>query len=839
MADTLNTKKDTLANVPEKQPKTFIDNPIDYNSNDSMSISFENGEQIAYLYGNASITYGSIELTANYISVNFNTREIFASGLPDSTGTLLGKPHFKEGEEEFDCKTLRYNFDTGKGFAEDVVTEEQDGIVHSAKAKMLSKEVFCMADGKYSTCDAEHPHFYLKITKGKVIGKKAIIAGPSYLVLEDFPLYFPIIPYGYIPTFNKTYSSGIIVPEFTDEKEYGFGLKGAGFYWAASDYFDVTLTGDIYSKGTWGVGLSSRYRLRYKFSGGFSFNYYKNVTGIEGINQKSGTNFSIKWNHSQDAKANPSFKFSANVDFSTSGYDQMNEYDNHENYLTNSKSSSISLSKDFLGTPFRMSANFRHSQNSRDSTISLSLPEITFNMRTIYPFRRKNRVGKKGILEDISISYTMNMKNTINTKESELLSTPLSDWKNGANHSIPITLPSFRLFNHINVTPSISYRETWFFEHKEKYWVDGYYVTDNETGLQKWVSGHVQENTIDGFKRNYEFSGGIGASTTLYGMYQMKNPNAKIQAVRHKMNPTLGFSYHPDFGAPFWGFYDWVQTDSLGNMQQYNIFEGGVYSSTGKGESGSISFGLTNNIEMKVRNDKDTTSTEPFKKIPIFDNIGFSGSYNLAADSMNLSTISLNARTKIAGTVLNINGTLNPYALDERGNVTKYYMWNQATGLARLGRITNLSTGFGLNFSSDKMKKNREEKKKKEGKNSNIEPVENSDYQEFDMPWRFSFNYNVSYTNFSGEPKINQTLSFNGGIDFSDKWKATFSSGFDLEAFTFTHTQATVTRNLHCWSMSFDFSPFGRRQYYSFRISANSSMLSDFMKLKKDSRDFQ
>ncbi|MBN1925920.1 MAG: LPS-assembly protein LptD [Prolixibacteraceae bacterium] len=845
--DSLMAISDSLLQDSIKSQKTFIDSPIDYNSTDSMSISIEDGEQIVYLFGGADIKYGSIELTAEYIAVNFNKREIFASGIADSTGKLIGKPHFKEGQEEFDCETLRYNFESGKGFAENVVTEQQDGKVHSAKAKMLSKDIFCMADGKYSTCDAEHPHFYLNITKGKIVGKKAIIAGPSYLVLEDFPIYFPLLPYGYIPTFNKTYSSGIILPKYGEEKTWGFYLKDGGFYWAASDYFDVRITGDIYSKGTWGVNVNSRYKLRYKFSGSFGFNIKNNVTGEKGINQNVSKNFSIQWSHSQDAKANPSFKFSANVNFSTSGYDQMNEYDNHENYLTNSKSSSISLSKDFMGTPFRMSANLRHSQNSKDSTIALSLPEITFSMRTIYPFRSKNRVGKKKFWEDISFSYTMNMKNTIKTKESELFTTPLSEWQNGVNHSIPITLPSFRLFNHINFTPSINYRETWFFEHKEKYWVDGYFVTNNETGLQKWVSGHVQENTIDGFKRNYEFSGGVGASTILYGLYQMKNPNSKIQAIRHKMSPTIGFNYHPDFGDPAYGFYEWVQVDSLGNLQQYNIFEGGVYASTSRGESGSVSFGLNNNIEMKVLNDKDTTSTEKFKKIPIFDNIGFSGSYNLAADSMNLSTISLNARTKIAGTVLNINGTLDPYALDNRGNRTKEYMWNQATGLARLGRITNLGTGFGFNFSSDKMKKNREEKEKKAGKQGSEKKEgmlsenpsdEELQYQKFDMPWRFSFNYNISYTNYRGDPKINQTLSFNGGIDFTDKWKATFSSGFDLEAFKFTHTQVTVTRNLHCWSMSFDFSPFGLRPYYSFRISANASMLQDLM-LEKKSYDFQ
>nr|HPR32683.1 putative LPS assembly protein LptD [Prolixibacteraceae bacterium] len=316
---------DSLLSAPEKQ-KAFIDSPINYNAKDSMAVSLENGEQIVYLYGDASIQYGSIELTADFVSVNFNTREIFARGIPDSSGTIIEKPHFKDGTEEFDCTSLRYNFETGKGFVENVVTEQQDGKVRSAKAKMISKDVFCMADGKYSTCDAEHPHFYLNINKGKIIGKKAIIAGFSYIVLEDFPLYFPFLPYGYIPTFNKSYSSGIIIPQYGEDTKWGFYLKEGGFYWAASDYFDVRITGDIYSKGTWGLNIGSNYRLRYKFSGNFGFNIVNNVTGEKGINQKVQQNFSVRWTHSQDPKANPSFKFSANVNFSTSGYDKLNEY---------------------------------------------------------------------------------------------------------------------------------------------------------------------------------------------------------------------------------------------------------------------------------------------------------------------------------------------------------------------------------------------------------------------------------------------------------------------------------------------------------------------------------
>ncbi len=820
-----------------KKNNQIFESPISYDAKDSIAVSFENGQQIVYLYKEANIKYGSIELTADFISVNLATKEIFAKGLTDSTGAVSGMPHFKEGDEEFDCSSLRYNFVTSKGFVENVVTEQQDGKVRGGKAKMVTKDIFCMVDGKYSTCDAEHPHFYLHITKGKIINKKAIIAGLSYLVIEDFPLYVPFLPYGYIPTNNTTYSSGIIIPKVGEEKEYGFYMKEGGFYWAASDYFDVKVTGDIYSKGRWTVNFNTRYKLRYKFGGNFGLNYSYMVTGEKGINQKTSPAFKVVWSHSQDTKSNPSFKFSANIDFSVGGYDKLNEFENVEKYLNNSTNSSVSLRKDFLNTPFSVSANMRISQNTKDSTLSISLPDLTISMRSIQPFKKKNRIGKKQPWEDISFSYTMTAKNYVSLKEYELLTTPLSKWKKGVSHSIPITLPSFKLFEYINVTPSINYSERWFFDYLEKYWIDGYSVQDNETGTEKWIPGHIEENRKDGFKRNYEYSAGIGANTTIYGFYQMKNPKSKIVAIRHKMDPTISLSYRPDFGQSKFGFYKWVQVDSIGNLSQYNIFENGVYSSTGRGESGSIGFGLSNNIEMKVLNDKDTTSTEKFKKIPILDNLSFSGSYNLAADSMNLSVINLNARTKVLGTVLNINGILDPYALDERGRKTKEYMWNRPEGFS-LGRITNLSTGFGFGFSSSDLEKKLKSPDNKETDvDQKAKVVQSSSYSKFSMPWRINMNYSFNYTNYDGKPVISQSIGLNGNLEFTDKWKATFNSGFDFKSMKITHTSMTVTRNLHCWTMSFNFCPIGVSKYYTFSLSANASMLKD-LRIEKRSTDF-
>lgn len=456
----------------------------------------------------------------------------------------------------------------------------------------------------------------------------------------------------------------------------------------------------------------------------------------------------------------------------------------------------------------------------------------------------------------MKISYSGQFESRIKTKEYLLLNTPYSEWSKGVKHNIPITLPSFRLLNHINVVPSFSYNERWYFDYIDKYWVSGYSTTNPETGLQKWVPGHVEEVKKDGFKRNYEYRYSISSSTTIYGMYTMKNPNSKIKAVRHKIDPSIGFSYRPDFSEDRFGFYDWVQVDSLGNLEQYSLYENGIYGYTRGGRSGSVNFSLNNNIEMKVANENDTTSEDSFKKIAIFDNLGISSSYNLAAESFNLSPFSLNARTKIAGTSINISGTLDPYALDEKGKKIDEYQWNTETGISRLGRLTNVGTGFSLSYSSDKLKKALEKNSKSENSDNESSNNENIDgetenmpststndentslkYVPFEPSWRVSANYTFRYSNPSGKANWTQSVSLNGSLDLTPKWKTTLSSGFDFIAKELTHTRMTVTRDLHCWTMSFEFSPFGQRKYYSFTIRANASLLQD-LKIDKTERSF-
>ncbi len=828
------SKTDSLTET--SQP--VIDSPISYDSVDSMAMSLEKGQQIVYLYGGATIKYGTINLEADYIVVNMASKEIFASGRRDSTGKLQGIPKFTEGSETFDSETLRYNFETGKGFAENIVTEQQDGLVRSEKAKMLDKDTYCMVHGKYSTCDAEHPHFYLNMTKGKVLRNKAVITGRAYLVLEDFPIYFPFLPYFYIPTNNKTYSSGVIIPSYGEERTYGFYLRDGGFYWAASDYFDLRMTGDIYSNGKWAINASTRYRLRYKYNGSFAFSYSRSVTGEKGINQKVSPNFSIRWSHNQDSKANPTQNFSISIDWSTSGYSKENEYENADRFLQNSKSSRASFSKIFPNTPFNASVGLNLSQNTRDSMVSVSLPSFNLTMKSIYPLRKKNRIGPKRFWEDIKLKYGMQFNSSINTKEYLLLKTPYTDWKKGIKHDLPITFPSFRLFNYVNVVPSFSYNARWYFNHIEKYWVDGYYTTDNETGMEVWESGRVHIDDKRGFKHNHDYRVSLSSSTTIYGMYNMINPNWKLKAIRHKMDPSISFSYVPDFSDPAIGYYDYVQIDSLGNTQLYNKFEGAMYGSAGRGRSGSVSFSLNNNIEMKLANENDTTTQEKFKKVAIFDNLGFSSSYNIVADSLKLSPFSLNARTKIAGYTININGELDPYALDERGKKYDKFMWEKSQGIAKLGRITRLSTSFGLNYSSDKLQKAIDERRKLMGEDTEDTDEIPAAFVSTSMPWRVSANYSLSYNNYNGVPRWVQSLSVNGSLDLTPKWKTNFSTGFDFVAMKMTHTNIGIIRDLHCWTMSFDFSPVSTRPYYTFTLRANASMLKD-LKVNKTERDFR
>jgi hypothetical protein len=820
---------DTLGRDSAKAP--VIEAPINYNAEDSIIVSFD-GQRV-FLYNQSRVTYQQIELTAYFIELDLETKEVYAEGIEDSTGMLDQKPIFKDGTEEYESKTLRYNFETEKGIITDVVTKQGEGFVHSDRTKKISKEAFILKKGKYTTCDADPPHFYLHLTKAKVISKNKIITGPAYMVLEGFPIYFPILPFGYFPN-APTYSSGVLVPTYGEENNRGFYLRDGGYYWAASEYFDLSLRGDIYSKGSWAGKLHTNYKKRYKYSGGLDFRYAVNVYGERGLDTyRRSPQFSVRWSHSQDAKANPNQTFSASVNLSSSGYDRQNWYSS-ENYLSTQKSSSISFTKKFENTPFNLSANLRHSQNSTDSSLTLSLPEMTFSMAKVYPFRKKNRSGSVKWYEKFGFNYTGNIRNTITAHESEILQKSFArDWKNGLKHNIPISLPSFNLFNHINVSPNFSYNEKWYFK---KY--DYSYHEDQIFHDEYGNATHIKMDTIPGLNRVYDYSYSLSASTNIYGMFLPLNADSKVKGIRHKISPSFSFSYRPDFGEERFGYWQAVQVDTTGRIDYFDINRGGIYGgSPGRGASGAVSLSVNNNLEMKVLDTKDTTKTDSdqkFRKVKIIDNLSFGTSYNLIADSLNLAPVNIRARTTVAGVSVNMGGVLDPYMVNESGRKIHKYVWNEKSGLGKLGRLTRANLSFGMSFQSKKGEEQAEENKKKV-EEENILPGDYDNYMDFNVPWDLGFDYSFNYTGprrAGDEGKFSQTVGVRGNLNLTDNWRISMNTNYDIMAGEFSYTTFNVNRDLHCWQMSFNFVPFGFRKSYSFTITAKSSMLKD-LKLQK------
>ena len=822
-----------------------IEAPIVYNAEDSIITSFD--EQKVFLYNNSKVTYQKIELTAYYIEIDLETKEIYAEGLLDSTGTLVQNPIFKDGNEEFESKTLRYNFKTDKGVITQVVTRQGEGYIHSERTKKISADAFLLTQGKYTVCDADDPHFYLHLSKAKVISNNKIVTGPSYMVLEGFPIYFPILPFGYFPV-TTTYSSGVMIPTYGEEVNRGFFFRNGGYYWAASEYFDVSAMGSIYSKGSWDGNLSTSYRKRYKYNGRFDFTYAKNKNGEKWLGDTYSVNkqFAVRWSHNQDAKANPGQTFSASVNFSTNGYDKYNS-NNVTDYLTTMKQSSITFSKKFENTPFNTSISLNHSQSSKDTTISLTMPQITLNMAKVYPFKRKNQIGPAKWYQNFGITYTGNIQNRITAKEYELLNKSLiNDWQNGIKHNIPISLPGFNLFNYFNFAPGISYNEKWYFK---KY---RYEYRPGEPASSV-APANVYAQTVNGFNRVYDYSFSLNLSTSIYGSYMPWNENSRISSIRHKMSPSIGFTYTPDFGASRYGFWQPVQTDSLGTIRYLDVNRDGVYSGSHPiGASGAISFSLSNSVEMKVldaprgsarqvqTDDEDTETdkkavAEKYRKVKVIDDISFSGSYNLIADSMNLSMINISARTTIKGVSVSANGTLDPYVMNENGTRINKFAWNEKSGLGKLGRLTRAGLSFSMQFRSKQGRREADANRALIEGDDKILPGNYDDYVDFNVPWDFSYDYSFTYSGpiKPGEKgRIAQTLGLRGSVSLTDKWRISTSTNFDIMARQFAVTTFNVTRDLHCWQMSFNFVPFGFRKSYNFTINARSSILKD-LKLTK------
>lgn len=821
-AQTDTVRTDTLSADSVTEPKPLFKDVISYEAQDSIRFSID--QKKVFLYGAAKVKYLSTELKAQYIILDMDRKEAFASGLPDSAGVLAGTPLFSDGGQEFESKELKYNFETKKGFVKEIITQEGEGYIQGKLTKKLSDSVYCVKDGWYTTCDRhDHPDFYIRMNKAKMIKDKKVIAGFSNLVIADVPL--PIaVPFAFFPITKKG-TSGVIMPTYGEERMRGFNLRNGGYYFAISDYIDLSLTGDIYTNGSWGANIITNYRKRYKFNGNFNFSISRNHTSEKGLPDYSESkDWSLRWSHSQDAKANPYSTFSASVDISSANNNYYNAT-NINDIANQRKQSSISWSKKWPEKPFSLTAAFNHNQNSRDSSISVSFPNMNFRMTQIYPFRKKGKGSNLKWYDNIGVSYSAELRNSIQTKEDELFKTPLSKWNNGFKHSIPLST-TINLIKDVSLTPSFNYDGVLFLNSIEKNW-----VRDTAGG-----PGHVETDTINGlhYAHNYRASVSLGYNPTIYGMYMFK-PNSKIYAIRHVIRPSISVSYLPKLGVKN-SKYEKVYYDDDGAAHNYSIFENKIYSiaRTPEKASGSVQLTLDNNLEMKVRNDKDTTGKEEFKKIKLLESLKISASYDMFADSLNWSTIRISARTKIFRDKMNIDltATLDPYLMN--ADLVKVNKYNGG-----LGRLTNVTLTTGWQFSSD----NGEKKKEK----NDLVGGFYDKYTDFEVPWSFSVDYNLNYsqsymrnpepgaTRALSKGNLTQMLRVNGDFSLTPKWKIGFSSGYDFANHEVTATSFNISRDLHCWDMAFSCIPFGTHQSYNFQINVRSSLLRDLKLTKRES----
>ncbi len=804
----------------------YLDDVLKSKNQDSMI--FDMSTNMMYLYKGTEMDYTESKLSGAFMTLDLSTNIIKSIGETDSLGNYT-KPKFNDRGQEYDMDSLAFNLKTRKAKISGGYRKEGEGFIHGEALKMMDAQHFNIKSARYTTCDCPEPHFYLASTKAQLIqGEKSkkIIAGPSYLVIEGVPLYPLVIPFIFFPLMSDR-NSGVILPEYGEESQKGFYLRNAGYYFAFNDYVDARITAGVYTLGSWEAALASTYRVRYKYNGSFAFNYSKDIIGEQGASDYLNTNnYRLTWNHSQDPKFKPNSTFSASVNFSSSSYNKYNG--NIDDYITAQTNSSISYSKTWAGKPLSFSASMQHSQNNRDSTISVSLPTMAFNVSKIFPFRRKNAVGKQRWYEKIGMSYSGTFNNSVTTKQSEFLKPSMfEDMKYGFNHQIPIST-SITALNYLNITPSASYQERWYFTRE----------------IQTW---NPDTKSIDigeeqGFYRIFNYSTSVSFQTILYGMYQFKGDRA-IKAIRHMMTPSFSLSYSPNFGEDKYGYYREVQSNEDGTTQTYSPYKNGIYGVPGNGENGSISFSLNNNIEMKVRSKRDTSGVA---KVKVFESLNFSSSYNMLADSMKLSPISISARTTLFKSLgINASATYDPYRYSDLGVRTSSL---DLTG----GRITSASLSFGYSFrsvfgyegegsgtGSETLPRNLTADENRTLVENNINPMEavsllTPEYYNFSIPWNLSMNYNFTFSNSGTTRSVVQTVSYNGSITLTPKWGLSFSGGLNLETLELTPGSVSINRDLHCWQMDFTWVPVGFRKSWSFNIRVKSSILQD-LKFEKSS----
>ena len=853
--------------------KNGIDSPVEYSADDSLT--YNAAVKMANLYGSSKVKYQNMDLESDRITMSLDSNLVHATGTMDSTKMeLTGTPVFKMGNDEYESDTMAFNFKTKKGLITSVYTQQDEGFLTSEISKRGADGEMFLQHGRYTTCDDPHPDFYLALSRAKVRPGKDVVFGPAYLVVADVPLPLAV-PYGFFP-FTKSYSSGLIMPTYGDETDRGFYLRDGGYYFAISDKMDLKLIGEIYTKGSWGLSASSNYRKRYRYGGSFLISFQNTTHGEKNDRDYSKDNsFKIQWSHHQDAKANPYTSLSASVNFATTSYERNNlsSMYNPQALTQSTRTSSVSWQTRFSSIGMTLSSQMNVAQNMRDSSISLTLPSLNISIAPFYPFKRKKAAGSERWYEKISVSYTGQFKNEINTKESLIMKSKLNkDWQNGMQHVIPIK-GNFTLFSYLNVTPSFNFTDRTYLRKVEKSW--------DQTN-QREVT-----DTITGFYNVYNWSLNLGLSTKLYGFWipNRKIFGDKIQAIRHVVTPTVSFSYAPDFSASRYGYYKYYQkTDAEGNvtMVEYSPYQGAAYGYPGKGKSGILNFELGNNVEMKVKSDDDSTGV---KKISLIDEFKLASYYNFATDIRPVGDLTATLRLKLSKSyTLNLSTIFKSYVYEadsvgatprESEHVT---YWQQG----KFGRFTGLSQNLSYTLNNEKVSnfikwlkgekiekkgnKNKRrddddewdnpnetnidkdmEKAKHGAKKSDTNKAETDadGYMTFKMPWSLSIGYGINiredmnvkkfnYNTMRYPYKFTQNLNVSGNLRISDGWNISFSSGYDFENGKISMTTASLNRDLHCFSMSCSvvLAPYTS---YNFSFRCNASTLTDALKYDKRS----
>lgn len=838
-----------------------LDAPVTFSSEDSMV--YDAKSKVARLYGNSNVKYQNMDLSSDRIQMSLDSSLVRATGTADSTGAISGTPVFTMGQDKYESDTMAFNFKTKKGFIYNVYTEQEDGYLSSQHSKRDSSGVLYLEHGRYTTCDQPHPDFYIALSRAKVRPGKDVVFGPAYLVVADVPLPLAI-PYGFFP-FTKSYSSGFIMPSYGDESSRGFYLRDGGYYFAMSDKWDLKLLGEIYTKGSWGLSVASNYRKRYRYNGSFFFSYQNTKNGDKGMpDYTEQTSFKLQWSHRQDPKSNPFSSLSASVNFASTSYERnnLNSMYNPQSYTQSLRTSSVNWSTSFSSLGMTISGSANLSQNMIDSTVSLTLPDLNISVSRFYPFKRKHMAGKERWYEKISMSYTGQFSNSIDTKEDKLFKSNLiKDWRNAFQHNIPINA-NFTLFNYININPSFNFTDRMYSNKVMKSW-------DEQAQTER-------ADTTYGFYNVYNWSMSIGASTKMYGFWvpSKKIFGDKIQAIRHVLMPQVTFSYAPDCGSRYYETYQKTDADGNVSLVEYSPFENGLFNVPSRGKTGSVTFDLSNNIEMKVKSDKDSTG---YKKLSIIDELGFNMGYNMAAKEKPWSDLTVRLRLKWwKNYTFNLNAVFATYAYELDDNGRPYVSNHTEYSKGRFGRFQGLSQNISFTLNPEKLKKwfgggddeedATEDDNNTEDDDTGIESNVDDDmvngqngarkknagkaetdadgYMKFSMPWSLTFGYGITMReNTSGKFNtktmrypyaFTQTLNFSGNIRISDGWNISFSSGYDFENHDLSMTTASLSRDLHCFNMSCSvvLAPYTS---YNFSFRCNAATLTDALKYDKRS----